>query len=307
LAERSGGILAESPGRLPAGESLLSWSVPEHRLVPVPAAGPATPGHSSAGHGSPGHRTDVADSWLIDNGLVRGLHHHAARFTESCRGRHGVAMVATTEFLDAACAALPRTGRWFPRVEFEAGAGFRLRLRPAPPPSAGVVLGRADGPDRRTDPAVKGPDLPMLIGIRQRAASQGAGEALLVSGSGTVLEGALSAVLWWRGDVLCAPPPSLPVLPSVTRRLLFEIASEIGNEVRFEECRTEDLDGAEVWTASALHGIRPVTSWSGESLTAAPPRRAAGWQARLMDKAVPVGRAAETIRPGRKAARASYL
>ena len=59
--------------------------------------------------------------------------------------------------------------------------------------------------------------------------------------------------------------------------------------------------------ASALHGIRPVTSWSGEGLTAAPPRRAAGWQARLMDKAVPVDQAAETIGPGRKAARASYL
>src|ERR1039458_248493 len=58
----------------------------------------------------------------------------------------------------------------------------------------------------------------MLIGIRQGAAAQGADEALLVSGSGTVLEGALSAVLWWRGDVLCAPPQSLPVLPSVTRR-----------------------------------------------------------------------------------------
>jgi branched-subunit amino acid aminotransferase/4-amino-4-deoxychorismate lyase len=312
LAERSGGILAENPGRLPAGESLLSWSVPEHRLVPGPAAGPATPGHDSPDHSSPGHSfpgqtTDVADSWLVDDGLVRGLHHHAARFTESCRGQHGVATVATTEFLDAACAALPRTGRWFPRVEFEAGVGFRLRLRPAPPPSAGVVLGRADGPDRRTNPAVKGPDLPMLIGIRQRAARQGAGEALLVSGSGTVLEGALSAVLWWRGDVLCAPPPSLPVLPSVTRRLLLEIAGEIGNEVRFEECQTEDLDGAEVWTASALHGIRPVTSWSGEGLTAAPPRRAGGWQARLMDRAVPVDQAAETIRPGRKAARASYL
>jgi branched-subunit amino acid aminotransferase/4-amino-4-deoxychorismate lyase len=307
LAERSGGMLAESPGRLPAGEILLSWSVPEHRLVPVPAAGPAASPPTSPDHGSPGQRTDVADSWLVDEGLVRGLHHHAARFTESCRGRHGVATVATTEFLDAACAALPRTGRWFPRVEFEAGAGFRLRLRPAPPPSAGVVLGRADGPDRRTDPAVKGPDLPMLIGIRHRAASQGAGEALLVSGSGTVLEGALSAVLWWRGDVLCAPPPSLPILPSVTRRLLFEIASEIGNEVRFEECRTEDLNGAEVWTASALHGIRPVTSWSGAGLTAAPPRRAGGWQARLVGRAVPVDQAAETIGPGRKVARASYL
>jgi len=147
------------------------------------------------------------------------------------------------------------------------------------------VLRRAGQPDGRRDPTVKGPDLAMLVGLRQSAATLGAGEVLLVSGSGTILEGALSAVLWWRSDVLCAPPLSLPVLPSVTRRLLLEIAAETGTEVRFETATTEELDGLEVWTASALHGIRPVTSWSGEPLTAASPRRAAAWQARLLAKA----------------------
>jgi branched-subunit amino acid aminotransferase/4-amino-4-deoxychorismate lyase len=232
---------------------------------------------------------DVADSWLVDHARVRGLEYHAERFTQACRGRHGVAAIATAEFLDAACMALPRTGRWFPRVEFEAGAGFRLRLRAAPPQSlAGVVLRRADEPDRRTDPTVKGPDLAMLLDLRRRAAPLGADEVLLVSGSGMVLEGALSAVLWWRGDSLCGPPPTLPVLPSVTRQLLLQIASEIGIEVQFEVCRPEDLDGVEVWTASALHGIRPVTSWSGEALTAASPSRAAAWQDLLIRKALPV-------------------
>jgi branched-subunit amino acid aminotransferase/4-amino-4-deoxychorismate lyase len=272
--------LAEKSARPAAGESLFGWSEPEHQLTPRPPAG---------------HGVDVADSWLVDDALVRGLDFHAERFIDSCHSRHGVAAGQAAEFLAAACRAVPRTGRWFPRVEFEAGAGLRLRLRPAPEPLAGVVLRRADGPDRRTDPTVKGPDLAMLIGIRQEAAAQGADEALLVSGSGTALEGALSAVLWWRGDVLCAPPPSLPVLPSVTRRLLFQIASEIETEVRFETCRTEDLDGLELWTASALHGIRPVTSWSGERLTAAPARRAPEWQARLIEKAIPVDQAAGMI------------
>jgi branched-subunit amino acid aminotransferase/4-amino-4-deoxychorismate lyase len=268
--------LAEQSGRPSVGESLFGWSEPGHQLTPLPPAG---------------RGLDVADSWLVDDALVRGLRYHAERFIDSCHSRHGVAVGQAAEFLAAACMAVPRTGRWFPRVEFEAGAGFRLRLRPAPEPGAGVVVRRADGPDSRTDPTVKGPDLAMLIGLRQGAAAQGADEALLVSGSGTVLEGALSAVLWWRGDVLCAPPRSLPVLPSVTRRLLFQIASETETEVRFETCRTEDLDGLEVWTASALHGIRPVTSWSGERLTAAPARRASEWQARLIGKAIPVDQA----------------
>jgi branched-subunit amino acid aminotransferase/4-amino-4-deoxychorismate lyase len=256
-------------------ERLLAWSEAEQRLLP-------------AQHGPAQHGPDVADSWLVDDGTVRGLRYHAERFVASCQLRHGVDPAATSRFLDAVSLALPPAGRWFPRVEFAAGAGFALRLRPAPPPGAGVVLRRADGPDRRRDPLVKGPDLGLLTGLRRSVAALGVDEVLLVSEAGTVLEGALSAVLWWRGEVLCAPPPSLPILPSVTRRLLLDIAARVGTDVRLEACRPEDLDGLELWTASALHGIRPVTSWSGESLTAAPARRAAGWQSRLIAQATPV-------------------
>ncbi len=250
---------------------MLGWSAADRRLRPVPDGN---------------HPLDVADSWLVADGLVRGLPYHAERFVESCRRRHGVAPAETIGFLRAACRQSPRTGRWFPRVEFAAGAVpggpavFRLRLRAAPQSSSGVVLRCADRPDSRTDPTVKGPDLEMLIGLRQAAVPLGADEVLLVSGSGTVLEGALSAVLWWRDGVLCVPPLSLPVLPSVTRRLLLQIAAEVGTEL---------------WTASALHGIRPVTSWSGAGLTAAPARRVAWWQARLAEKAIPVTEAVKRL------------
>jgi len=268
-----------------AADTLLDWSEGDSRLLPV----------SATSHGPVGHRLDVADSWLVDDGMVRGLRYHAERFVASCQLRHGIDAAVTTRFLEAACLAWPQAGRWFPRVEFAAGSGFRLRLRPAPRPGAGVVLRRADGPDRRRTPLVKGPDLEMLAGLRQSVAALGADEVLLVSGTGEVLEGALSALLWWRGDVLCAPPLSLPILPSVTRRLLLEIAAEAGTDVRLEVCPPEDLDGLELWTASALHGIRPVTSWSGESMTAAPARRAAAWQALLIGKATPVGEAVGAI------------
>jgi branched-subunit amino acid aminotransferase/4-amino-4-deoxychorismate lyase len=269
LAGLADGGRAEPPG----DETLAGWSDGEHRLVPAPAGM---------------HRLDVADSFLVADGLVRGLPWHAERFAESCRRRHGVATVATMRFVLAACAALPRAGRWFPRLEFTAGSGFRLRLRPAPPQASGVVLTRADGPDRRSDPAVKGPDLSMLTGLRQSAAARGADEVLLVSDAGTVLEGALSAVLWWRGDVLCMPPLDLPVLPSVTRRLLAKAAVAAGIEVRLEVCRPDDLDGLEVWSVGALHGIRPVTGWLGAGLTVGPARLASAWQARLAAQSTPI-------------------
>lgn len=259
-------------------EPVLAWSEGERRLLPTPPVS---------------HPIDVADSWLVADGAVRGLRYHAERFVASCRLRHGVDAAVTAQFLDTACLALPQAGRWFPRVEFAVGSGFRLRLRPAPQPGAGVVLRRADGPDRRRAPLVKGPDLAMLAGMRRSVAALGADEVLLVSGAGHVLEGALSAVLWWRGDVLCAPPLSLPILPSVTRRLLLDIAAEVGTGIRLETCLPEDLDGLELWTASALHGIRPVTSWSDECMTTAPARRAAAWQALLVAKAVQVE---ETVR-----------
>jgi branched-subunit amino acid aminotransferase/4-amino-4-deoxychorismate lyase len=272
--------LAESSGARHVGEELFAWSAAGQQLQSIPVAN---------------HSVDVADSWLVDQGMVRGLPYHTERFAESCRRSHGVDAVVTEEFLDAVAAALPPTGRWFPRVEFEAGVGLRLRLRVAPPASAAVVLRCADEPDSRRDPTVKGPDLAMLVGMRRAAAALGADEVLLAGTSGTVLEGALSAILWWRGDVLCAPPLSLPVLPSVTRRLLLEIAADVGTEVRFEACAARDLDGLELWTASALHGIRPVTSWSGRGLTAAPARRAAEWQTRLIAKAIRIpGRSRST-------------
>jgi branched-subunit amino acid aminotransferase/4-amino-4-deoxychorismate lyase len=264
----------------PDGETLTSWSDDEHRLVPA-----------SAGT----HRLDVADSFLVTDGLVRGLPWHAERFAESCHRRHGVATAATMRFVLAACAALPRAGRWFPRLEFTTGSGFRLRLRPAPPQAGGVVLTRADGPDRRTDPVVKGPDLGMLAGLRQSAAARGADEVLLVSPAGTVLEGALSAVLWWRGDVLCMPPLGLPVLPSVTRRLLAQTAVAAGTEVRLEVCRPDDLDGLEVWSAGALHGIRPVTGWVDGNLTAGPARLAPAWQALLHSTSTPIAEAVQCL------------
>ena len=265
--------MPEDPGSPPGGELLLAWSAADLRLRSA---------------GGPGRRIDVADSWLVDSGMARGLQYHAERFTESCWRQHAVDPAVTSEFLAAAGKALPVTGQWFPRVEFEAGAGLRLLLRPAPAARSEVILRGRCEPDSRSMPAVKGPDLDMLTNLRRGAAAAGADEVLMVSRHGTVLEGALSAMLWWRGSVLCVPPPGPAVLPSITRRLLLEIASATGTEVRFETCRADDLDGTEIWTASALHGIRPVTAWTGGRLTVLPPRRAAAWQVLLTEKAVPV-------------------
>jgi branched-subunit amino acid aminotransferase/4-amino-4-deoxychorismate lyase len=265
--------MPERAGSAHPGESMFAWQDDLGELAPTRARS---------------GRPSVADSWVVDNGCVRRLDLHLARFSTSCRAGYGRYAAGADRFLAAVREALPGTGEWFPRIEFEYGKGFRLRLRPTPERGGEVVLWVADQPDSRVQPTVKGPDLDLLTALREEAARRGANEALLTTRSGIVLEGALSSVLWWRGDVLCAPPLTLPVLPGVTRATLLSIAAEAGTQVCCENCHPEDLDGAEVWVVSALHGIRAVTGWAGSGLRAGTARRAEAWQARLAATAAPV-------------------
>jgi branched-subunit amino acid aminotransferase/4-amino-4-deoxychorismate lyase len=265
--------VTDQPSAGPTVAVILAWTGDSRELVPVASEQPA-----------PG----VADSWLVDYGRVRGLRLHRERFTGACLDHYGVPVSLAGEFFAAACAAVPDHGRWFPRVEFHRDRGFLLRLRMAPDGPASVVMTTATGPDPRKQPAIKGPDLGMLSRLRAAAASQGASEVLLMSRGGAVLEGALSSVLWWRGNALCLPPPNLPLLPGVTRRLILDIAASRQVRVRFEVCPPEALDGTEIWTASALSGIRAVTGWTGHDISPGPAERAASWQRDLLAMAVPV-------------------
>lgn len=233
----------------------------------------------------------VIDSWLVDEGRVRGLDRHAKRFGSACDRFSGPGEDRTNRFLRAVAESLPARSRWFPRVELvEAGSRTRLRMwqRPAPPRTATVRLWTAAGPDRRRLPAVKGADLDHLASLRAAAATAGADEALLVSKEGHVVEGASTSIVWWRGDTLCGPPPGPGLLPGITHALLSELARRAGHQVVTEQATVRDLVGVPVWTLNALHGIRPVTEGLGrfqDTDTAVAER----WQSSLAALAVPAG------------------
>ncbi|MET8976721.1 aminotransferase class IV [Streptomyces sp. NPDC004539] len=223
----------------------------------------------------------VIDSWLVDEGRVRGLERHAARFGAAC-----ARFAARTDaFLRAVAEALPAHGRWFPRVELvDTGRELRLRmwLRPAPPRTSAVRLWTPPEPDRRRAPDVKGADLDHLAALRAAAVAAGADEALLLSPRGHVLEGASTSVVWWRDGTLCGPPPGPGLLPSVTRALLTGLATTAGHEVAVEQATPADLTGVPVWTLNALHGIRPVVEGLGRRLRDGDAEDARRWQARLV-------------------------
>jgi len=241
--------------------------------------------------GNQHRRLLVADSWLVQDGAVRALAAHHRRFAGSCRQEVGLPPSVVDDFLAAVTTEIPRRGRWFPRIECArrpAGRGgpdaeLLLWVRPAPPPSDCVVVTHQRG-DPRRKPQVKGPDLTDLLALRRSAAAVGASEVVLLSDGGLVIEGALSAIVWWRRDVLCLPHKSLITLNSVTRSLVLELASRRGVGVRWERCAVESLDQLEIWSLSALHGIRPVTGWHHPDFSPrpGPPNRAATWQADLL-------------------------
>jgi len=237
-----------------------------------------------AGEAGPGALL-VADSWLVVDGTARALDVHRDRFVGSVGDADddgpGLDVAA---FWDAAVAALPREGEWFPRVELRAGVAgareLRLVLRPAPEQHRSVVLATADH-DPRTRPLVKGPDLEALGELRRSVAPLGAEEAVIVDADGLVVEGAWSSVLWWRGDALCMPADDLPRLPGVTARTVLTLAAVLGVDVLHERATPASLDGFEIWSLSALHGVRIATSWVGGPTTAEQPGRRATWQRRL--------------------------
>lgn len=218
----------------------------------------------------------AADSWLIEDGAVRGRDAHWERFGGWVR-ELDVPAASLEAFRVAVEALLPVRGRWFPRVEL-VGSGLRLRLRPAPPvrSEARVVVGPRGDP--RTDPRRKGPDLDLLLALRARAVGAQAHELLLCDEDGRLVEGALTALLWWEGETLCTTPAER-TLPSVTRALLLEIARGRGVALGVRSPLPRELTEVETWLVNAAHGIQVVSAWDGRP--AAPAPRAEPWRAAL--------------------------
>lgn len=226
---------------------------------------------------------EAADSWLVDDGRVRGLELHRTRFMTSIpRGRYR--QLDPDAFWTASLAATPRTGRWFPRVELRTQLlrpQLLFRLRDAPEQRRSIVLVTHAGRDPRTAPRFKGPDLEAMTRLRTLAQKRGADEAVILSPGGFVAEGSTTCLVWWRGDALCVPAPEIERIDSVTVKTLVTLATALGVDVLYESVTPADLAGLEVWALNALHGIRIVTSWIDGPAIAEQPGRVGDWQARL--------------------------
>ncbi len=209
----------------------------------------------------------VADSFLVEDGKVRSLQLHQDRFLRGLRDKAPDLVQDLEPFLDQALALIPRTGRYFPRFEVQDAESpmFVFMLREAPEQLGPANLWTYPYPDPRKDLSTKGPELSLGVELRSLAQAQGADETILLNEHGEISEGALSSLVWWRGDVLCAPGNEIPWLESVTRLEIFQIAESMGIKTRFEHAIPEELVGLELWLLSSLQGIRTVKRWVGVS------------------------------------------
>ena len=222
----------------------------------------------------------VADSWLVVDGSAVNVAMHVARFTSSLAAVDP-AMDAQA-FASDSIAMIPAEGRWFPRLEaidYGDGALLRFHLREAPEALTDVALATAPR-DPRTQTNVKGPDLAALGALRR---GLDIGEAVILD-DGFIAEGAWSSIVWWVNDTLHIVDSAIPRLPSVTERTIRDHAAFIGAPVASARVRPEDLDGAEVWTLSALHGIRVVTDWRDGPAVHVEPGRVDYWRQQYLNR-----------------------
>ncbi len=91
------------------------------------------------------------------------------------------------------------------------------------------------------------------------AQRRGADDALFLGPGKTVLDATTSNVWWREGDVLTTPAPGPAVLPGVTRRVLLELARDVGYRV-LEGTFTLGalLRAEEAFVSSAVREIVPV-------------------------------------------------
>ena len=272
----------------------------------------------------------LVDSFLVRDGLAVAPHAHRERMRESVHELWGAE--ADPGAIDDAVAALyaqaahalgGKAGLFFPNLILEQVGGelrFDVNARPITQSRLETTahLIAYPGSDERMHPRLKGPDFAWQEGVRQWALERGASDALVRARSAGVSsagksdatshplapqlhysETAYGSVALWSNGVLVTSIDTNR-LPSITERLIVEIARERGHETLAAPLTKQRLLEADaVWLLSSLHGVREasvgLTALPAPHITEtyAPPRgpfapAARDFQAALWERAEPL-------------------
>jgi branched-chain amino acid aminotransferase len=100
----------------------------------------------------------------------------------------------------------------------------------------------------------------------RRALAEGYDEALLVSRTGTVLEGPTCSIFWVRGGQLRTPSLDTGILASITRRVIVETMGVRDRSFPFDDL----LAAEEAFLASTARLAQPIAAIGSVTLPAAP-------------------------------------
>lgn len=124
-----------------------------------------------------------------------------------------------------------------------------------------------------------------LNGILARAELvEGADEALMRDGDGTVVEGATSNLFFVRDDALHTPSATRDLLPGVTRRAVIDLAEDAGIPVRTATYEPGDVrEAEEAFLTNTTWELRPIERLDGIEVGGGP---VTALLTRLFDKRV---------------------
>ena len=106
---------------------------------------------------------------------------------------------------------------------------------------------------------------------KREATAQQADDGLTLNSNGDATETSSANLFWVESGALHTPPISDGVLPGVTRRLVIDLASALGQAVREESAALERLRQAEaVFVTSAATGVIAVGQLDGSALGSHP-------------------------------------
>lgn len=91
------------------------------------------------------------------------------------------------------------------------------------------------------------------------ASDAGVDDAIMLNYDGLVTEATVSNLFLLKGNILLTPSVESGILPGVTRRVVIEIAGEMGLEVKQREIRHEELyDADEAFLTNSLMEVMPL-------------------------------------------------
>jgi branched-chain amino acid aminotransferase len=141
-----------------------------------------------------------------------------------------------------------------------------ITVEPVPDRSEPVKLALVEFAPVRTLDGVKSLSYAANMLATRLATERGAGEALLVTPHGRLLEGPTSSFFYVLGGELCTPPISDHILDSITRRRLLAAI-----EVRERSVSVDEVaDMTEAFLAGTTREAQPVSEIEGRQLPQVP-------------------------------------